>query len=104
MRSRVEPKPLHRGFDRILVLHVFLDGIGVVKAQVTGTAVFAGQTEVQTDRFGVADMQVAVGLGGETGHHSAAILACTLILGDDLPKEIRRRGLGRILWKWRAYR
>jgi hypothetical protein len=77
VRFPVESKPLHRGFDRILVFDVFLDGIGIVKAQVTDTPVFARQAEVQTDGFGVANMQVAIGLWGETGHHSAAILAGT---------------------------
>ena len=46
---------------------VFFFGIGVVEAQVALAVVNIGQAEVQADGFGVADVQVAVGFGRETG-------------------------------------
>ena len=104
MRPPVVSQPFHRGFDRILVFDVFLDRVGIVKAQMTDTAVFAGQAEVQADGFGVTYMQVTVGLGREAGHHAAAILAGALILGHDLPKEIRGHRCGRIMWRCNTHR
>jgi hypothetical protein len=57
---------MHRVENRIDVLLFFLFRIGVVEAHVTRAAIVACQAEVQTDRFGVAEVQVAVGLRRET--------------------------------------
>src|SRR5690606_22370790 len=52
------------GFDDGLDVFVFFFlGVGVVKAQVTGALIVARQAEVQADAFGMADVQIAVGLG-----------------------------------------
>ncbi len=45
----------------------FFFGVGVVKAQVAGALVVAGQAKVQANAFGVAHVQVAVGLGRKAG-------------------------------------
>jgi hypothetical protein len=63
----VPAQPPHRIDDGIDVLLLFLLRVGVVEAQVAGAAVVARQAEVQADRLGVAEMQVAVGLGREAG-------------------------------------
>ena len=42
-----------------------LVGIGVVEAQVALAAVLAREAEVEADRLGMADVQIAVGLGRE---------------------------------------
>jgi hypothetical protein len=62
-----EAEPVHRVDDRVDVLLLLLLGIGVVEAQVADAAVVARQPEVQADALGVADVQVAVGLGREAG-------------------------------------
>jgi hypothetical protein len=49
--------------DGVDIFLLFLDRIGVVEAQVAAAAEFLGDAEVQPDRLGVADMQVAVRLG-----------------------------------------
>ena len=59
----VKAQPLHGVHDAVDVFGVFLFGVGVVKAQVAHAAVVARQAEVQADALGVADVQVAVGLG-----------------------------------------
>src|SRR6185312_9157910 len=61
----VEAEPVHGVGDGVDVFLVFLLGIRVVKAQVAYAAVVARQAEVQADALGVADVQVAVGLGRE---------------------------------------
>lgn len=45
-----------------------LDRIGVVEAQVAAPAEFLRDAEVQPDRLGVADMQIAVRLRREPRH------------------------------------
>ena len=47
-----------------------LVGIGVVEAQVAAAAELLGDAEVEADRLGVADVQVAVGLGRKARHHA----------------------------------
>jgi hypothetical protein len=61
----VEAQPVHVGHDRLDVLHALLGGIGVVEAQMAGAAEIASEAEVEADALGVADVEVAVGLGGK---------------------------------------
>ena len=61
----VETEPMHGIEDRIDVLLLLLLRIGVIEAHVARAAVVAREAEVQADRLGVAEMQVAVGLGRE---------------------------------------
>ncbi len=70
-----ETEPLDAVDDGVDVFLVFLLGIGVVEAQVAAAAVVARQAEVQADRFGVADVQVAVRLRREAGDHGRQALA-----------------------------
>ena len=58
-----EAQPAHRVEDRIDVLLLFLFRIGVVEAHVADAAVIAREAEVEADGLGVAEVQVAVGLG-----------------------------------------
>jgi hypothetical protein len=63
----VEAEPADVGLDCVDVLLLLLDWIGVVEAQVAAATELGGDAEVQADRLGMADMQVAVRLGRETG-------------------------------------
>ena len=62
-----EAQPLHRVDDGVDVFGVFFFGVGVVKAQVAHAAVLLGQSEVDANAFGVAHMQIAIGLGRKAG-------------------------------------
>jgi hypothetical protein len=73
-------QPLHGVEDGIDVLLVFLDRVGVVEAHVAAAAVVLRQAEVQADRLGMANMQVAVGLGRETGADTRRIERAGLVL------------------------
>src|SRR5262249_39223234 len=55
----------HIGLDGVDVFLLFLGRIGIVEAQVASAAEVEGGAEVQHDRLGVADMQIAVRLRGE---------------------------------------
>ncbi len=62
-----EAQPAHIFFDRVDIFLFFLDRIGVIKAQVTATTKFLGNAEIQADRFGMTDMQIAIGFRREAG-------------------------------------
>ena len=84
----LEAEPLDVALDRIDILDILLDGVRVVEAQVAPSAVFPGQSEVDADTLGMADMQVAVRLGRETGLYALFALGDRLF--DDLFEEVQR--------------
>ena len=93
----VEPQPADVGLDGVDVLLLFLHRVGVVEAQVAAPAELAGDAEVEADRLGVADVEVAVGLRREAGD-DAVVPPLAEVGGDDLADEVaalgwvRRRG------------
>ena len=46
------------------------DGIGVVETQMTASTKLLGNAKIQADRFGVADMQIAVRFGREARNNT----------------------------------
>src|SRR5262249_6775917 len=89
----VEAEPADGAHDRVDVLLALLGGVGVVEAQVAAAAELAGHAEIDRDRLGVADVQVAVGLGRKPRDHLAAEAAGAVVLQDDVANEIARFGL-----------
>ena len=87
MLPPVEPQPPDVGLDGIDVLLLFLAGVRVVEAQVAAAAELPSDAEVEADRLRVADMEVAVGLGGEAGD-DGLVPALAKVGGDDLPHEV----------------
>ncbi len=75
--------------DGVDVFDVFLDGIGVVEAQVALAGVFAGDAEIETDGLGVTDVKVAVGLGRKA-RDDLWIAFFGDVAGDDVADEITR--------------
>jgi hypothetical protein len=63
----LEAEPADVGLDGVDVLLLFFFGVGVVEAQVGLAAELVGEAEVDADGLGVADVEVAVGLGGKAG-------------------------------------
>src|ERR1035438_1349336 len=94
----VEPQPVHVVLDRIHVLGLFLERVRIVEAEVARSPVFARDAEVQADRLGMADVKVAVRLGGEARSHAARVLSRASVLVEDLADEVLsgnwRRGFG----------
>src|SRR5208282_5839956 len=78
--------------DRIDVFLLFLAGIGVVKAKVAFAAVILGSPEVETDRLGMADVQVPVRLRRKARVDSAAEPPGAVVLVNDGLNEIGRSG------------
>ena len=61
----VEAEPAHVFLDRLDEFVLLLGRVGVVEAHVAAPAELLRHAEVEADRLGVPDMEVAVGLGRE---------------------------------------
>ena len=84
----VEAQPVDVLLYGVHILGVLLDGVGVVEAQVRLAAVLLSQSEINAYRLGVADVQVAVGLGWKTGL-DGSVLALAEALFNNLFQEIK---------------
>ena len=71
----VKTQPVNILHDGVDILDIFLHRIGVVETQVTRSAKFLGNTEVNANSFGMTDVQITVGFGRETGAQPASILS-----------------------------
>ena len=105
MRAPVEAEPAHVRLDGVDIELLLLERVGVVEAQMAAPAELRRDAEIQADRLGVADMEIAVGLGRETGD-DAAFPAARQVGADDVANEVARgilcRGLCRSLCQgWR---
>ena len=83
----LEAEPVHVVLDRLDVLDVFLGRIGVIETQMADAAEIVGDAEVQADRLGVSEMQIAVGFRREAGD-DVVVLPGLLVLGHDLANEV----------------
>src|SRR5579872_5708183 len=98
MRAPIEAEPAHVALDRVDIFLRLLGGVGVVEAQVADAAIFLGDAEIQADRLGVADMEIAVGLGRKARHH--AFDAARLEVGlDDIADEVAAGRGGGLVWR-----
>ena len=94
----VEAEPLDIPKDRIDILLILLDGIGVVEADVADPAVLLGDAEVDADRLGVADVEVAIGLRWKSRLDASAVEALTEVTLHDLLYKIERLLLAAFYW------
>ncbi len=92
MFAPVETKPANRLLDRCDELHVLGLGVRVVHAQVALAAEFACNPEVQADRLGMANVQIAVWLRREARGDAATVAPAALVFGHDGAQEILRFG------------
>src|SRR5215471_18207588 len=86
----VETEPTHVALDGIDIFLLLLHWIGVVEAQMTTAAELLGHAEVENDRLGVADVQIAVRLRRKAGHHRALAFSRE-VRPDDVADEILPR-------------
>ena len=71
----LEAEPTDVLEDVLHILVVLLAGVGIVETEVAHAIVVLGHAEVHTDCLGMANMQVAIGLGREARLNAAAVLA-----------------------------
>src|SRR5262249_46925646 len=86
----LEAEPADVGNDGIDVLLLFLRGIGVVEAEIAFAAVLLSGAEVETDRLGVADVQVTVRLRRKTRVNQPLQAPNAVVVVDDRVDEMRR--------------
>ena len=86
----VEAQPVDILLNGIHVLGVLLGGVGIVHTQVAQSAVLLGSAEVDAQSLAVADMEIAVRLGRETGVNSHTLELTTLcdVLVDKIMNEV----------------
>ena len=93
----IEAQPVDILLNRVYIFCIFLHRIGVVKTQVGLATILLCQSEINADRLGMADVQVAVGFRRETGLDSA-IGAILQSLFNNLFKKIQLLLCGVILF------
>ena len=86
----VEAEPLDIPQDRINILLVLLDGVGVVEADVADPAILLGDAEVHTYRLGVSDVEVAIGLRGKSRLDTSVVKSLPEVTLHDLLYKIER--------------
>src|SRR4029079_6750636 len=89
----VEAEPADVGLDRVEVLLLLLDRGRVVEPEVAPAAELGRDPEVQADRLGMADVEVAVGLGREAGNRGGDPSGGD-VGRDDLADEVAPLGRG----------
>ena len=83
---KAEPRNIF--LDGIHVLHIFLDRVGVIEAEVAETVVFFCNSEVQADGLGVADVQIAVRFRRKTGVNFRSVFAVGQVFLNDFFNKI----------------
>ena len=83
--------------DGLDIFDVFARGVGVVHAEVAGAIELAGDAEIQANGFGVADVQVAVGLRRKAGD-DFRIFFGRHMFGDDVADKIAGLRCCRRFW------
>src|SRR5436190_22363575 len=96
MLAPVEAKPVYVPLNGVDVFLLLLHGIGVVEAKVAAAAVFDGKPEIQADRLGVAEMQIAVRLRWKARDDALGLAAGQVSLdhvANEIPGLSARRGV-----------
>ena len=83
-------EPADVGLDGVDELRLLLRRVGVVEAEMAAPAELPGDAEIEHDRLGVADMEIAVGLGREAGDHLRGSPGGDVV-PHDAPDEIAGR-------------
>src|SRR5664279_569167 len=86
----VVTEPVHVGLNRIDVFLLFPGRVGIVEPQVAASRKLLRDAEIERDRLGMADMQIAVRLRREPGHDHLVLFAVEIGL-DDVANEIAPR-------------
>ena len=82
MLAPVKTEPAHIVFDGIDIFLFLLGGIGVVEAQMAAAPELLRYAEVQTNGFGVADVQIAVRLRRKACDHGFVPSRVQIALND----------------------
>jgi hypothetical protein len=93
---------VHVGLDGVDVLLLLLGRIGVVEAQMALAGEFLGDAEIERDRLGMADMQIAVRLRRKPGDDASVLFRIEVGLDDVADEVAPCLGRYRSLWSLRV--
>ena len=85
--SPLKSEPLDVVEDVLYILGVLFRGVGIIETKVADAAELLCGPEVHADGFGVTDVEVSVGLRGETGLYASVVLAFLEVFGNELFDE-----------------
>ena len=90
----VKAQPVDVLLDGVHILGILLGGVGVIHAQVAQAAVLLRGAEVDGQGLAVADVEVAVGLGGKAGvdSHALVLPALSDVLIDKIVDKVLAHG------------
>jgi hypothetical protein len=90
MLAPIEADPLHVAHDRLGVFDFLFGRIRIVEPEIAVPAVFVGDSEIEADRFRVADVQIAVRLRREP-RYDGRMPAAPEVLLDNFPNKVRHK-------------
>src|SRR5262249_28524148 len=76
--------------DRLFIFEIFFGWIGIVKAEMANPSILLCNAKIQTNSFGMSDMQKAIGFGGKSGHDFAVSPGAEIFV-DDSPDKVFSR-------------
>ena len=59
----LKAQPFYVGFYAVNIFNFLFGGVGIIKTQVGLAAILNAKAKIEADAFGMANMQVAIGLG-----------------------------------------
>ena len=84
----LEAQPCDVLTDRVDILRVFFDRIGVVKPQVHSASVFSGEPKIHANGLGVANVQITIRLWWKSSVDAAFMKPRFAVGIDDLLDEV----------------
>ena len=81
-------QPVHVPFNGFDILLAFFFRVGVVKTQIAAAVIKGGDAKIQTDRFGVADMQITVRFRRKSGNNLAVVFVLFEVIINDMTNKI----------------
>src|SRR4051812_49688427 len=90
MPAPVIAEPAHIALDRIDIFLLLFDRISVVETKMAAAAELLRHAEIEPDRLGMADMQIAIRLRRKTRHHRRVPLGSE-VGPDDVADEVLPR-------------
>jgi hypothetical protein len=87
----VEPQPVDIIDNRFYIFEGLTSGVGVIHAKIARTVVLGCDTEIETHRLGVANVEVPIRFRWKTSGDTTSMLVCLEIVIDNLTNKISWR-------------
>ena len=87
----IEAEPFDIALDRFDIFRIFLGRIGIIKTEIRQSAIFLGNAEIQANRLGVAEVEIAIRFRRETGMDPLAICILFVVFIDNIFNKILGR-------------